>query len=149
MQDFAAWSGMTVAQTKAILGRISDEVTESHGGLMLRKDLATLRQATLDPTHVRLLPSFDAYMLGHKNKNSVIDTSHYKQVFRKAGWISPVVLVGGRAGGIWSMKRSGERLRIQIESFGKLTRKIKQAIAGEAQDLGRFVGAAAETVYTS
>jgi hypothetical protein len=57
-------------------------------------------------------------------------------VFRAVGWVSPVVLVGGRVGGVWGSERVGERLEVSVEAFGPITAAQRKAVADEADRLG-------------
>lgn len=146
LQDFSAWSGMTVREATPILERIDGEVVmvgiESKSRLLLREGLEELQREALDDEesqHVRLLPSFDCFMLGHKDKSHLVDETHYKRVYRKAGWLSPVVLANGHVLGTWSHKQRGKRLHITIESFTRMSRNIHEGIDREVKDLARFL----------
>jgi hypothetical protein len=53
---------------------------------------------------VRLLPGFDQYVLGHGTAaTAIIPPQHRSAVSRTAGWISPVVVAGGRVVGTWDV----------------------------------------------
>src|SRR5207249_11798497 len=78
-------------------------------GSVLREDLPALRRAKFEGPVVRLLPSFDAFLLGVKDKSRLVDPGHYKRVYRPPGWLSPVVLLVGRGGGGWAQGRQGGR----------------------------------------
>ena len=69
-----------------------------------------------------------------------MNEAHYKRVYRKAGWLSPVVLVDGRVMGIWSHKRRGRYLHFTVEPFGKMTPAVRDDIEVEVKDLARFMG---------
>jgi uncharacterized protein YcaQ len=139
--DFNYWAGIRAKEAGVILKRMGAEVkevnVEGRPALILRQDLVTLRKP--EPADsVRLLPSFDSYLLGHRNKDHLVDAAHYKLVFRKAGWLSPVVLVNGKVTGVWNYKRNGKRLSVTIHPFSRLSRRIRDRIEDEAIDLGRF-----------
>ncbi|SPT49548.1 winged helix DNA-binding domain-containing protein [Actinomadura madurae] len=54
---------------------------------------------------VRLLGAFDQYVLGAgTNATYLVPAEHRSKVSRAAGWISPVVLYGGRVAGVWDAK---------------------------------------------
>ena len=56
---------------------------------------------------VRLLPAFDQYVLGPGTKDSmIIDPGRRTAISRTAGWIAPVVLIGGRIAGTWALTGS-------------------------------------------
>jgi len=154
LTDFASWSGRTVQGTSPVLKRPGSEVAEVNvegkPSLVLREDLEKLRSSAIDGDKeqtVRLLPSFDCFMLGHKNKDHLVDPAHYKRVYRKAGWLSPVVLADGRALGVWSHKRKGKRLHLSVELFGKMTVNIRRGIEEEARDLARSYDAPCKVAF--
>jgi hypothetical protein len=56
---------------------------------------------------VRLLPAFDQYVLGPGTSDShVIPPAHRPDVNRTAGWIAPVLVVGGRVAGTYEIRES-------------------------------------------
>lgn len=152
-QDFAAWAGITVREAVSLAGGLGNEVVEvsveGRRSYLLREDLAAVRAAGLHDQAVRLLPSFDPYLLGHHNKGHLVSNAHYKRVFRKAGWLSPVVLVDGRAAGVWSHQHSGRTLRVTVEPFGDLPPPVREQIVAEVEELGRFLDLRALTAFRS
>jgi len=95
-----------------------------------------------------LLPSFDCYMLGHRDKSHIVDQTFYKLVYRKAGWLSPVVLVNGKAKGIWNCRKKGKRLHITIQPFERISENVKKQVKEEAADLARFDDTAYELSFS-
>ncbi|SFQ11675.1 Winged helix DNA-binding domain-containing protein [Actinomadura madurae] len=54
---------------------------------------------------VRLLGAFDQYVLGAGTSATyLVPAEHRSKASRAAGWISPVVLYGGRVAGVWDAK---------------------------------------------
>jgi hypothetical protein len=154
LADFAAWSGTTVQVITPILKKLGSEIVdvyvEGKPSLALREDLEEIQSYATDGNgeqRVLLLPSFDCFMLGHKSKDHLVDPAHYKRVYRKAGWLSPVVLAGGRAVGVWSHKRRGKRVHLTIEMFMKITTNIRRGIEEETRDLARFYDTPCDVTY--
>ncbi len=152
-QDFASWTGMPVKDTASIGRRLTDDLVEvsveGRPGFLLREDLTAVQTAALGEPAVRLLPSFDPYLLGHGDRSHLVSDAHYKRVFRKAGWLSPVVLVNGRVAGVWSHERKGRKLMITVEPFGGLSSAACDRIGAEAEDIGRFLGLSALVKMTA
>lgn len=155
LADFAAWAGMTSSDAMSIRQRVGDEILEvkieDKACLALREDSEVLQNvAVLDAEKggVRMLPSFDCYMLGHKDKSHIVDQAYYKRVYRKAGWLSPVVLVNGRAEGIWNWRKKGNRLHITIQLFDRIPKDASKQVEEEAADLGRFYDIAYELAFS-
>jgi hypothetical protein len=113
---------------------------------VLSEDAAELESAVLDRPHVRLLPYFDTFLLGHKDRAHLVDAAHRASVFRPQGWISPVVLVDGRVAGAWKHDLKQGRLLVQVEKFGPIARPVAARIREETGDLARFLGASGADV---
>ncbi len=143
IQDFSKWSGLFVKDTKTIIEGLSDELIEidlnGSKNFLLEKDLDVIRSMDVQEGSVCLLPSFDTYILGHQNKDHLIEKKFYKQVYRRAGWLSPVVLLDGRIVGIWSYRLKGKRLNVDFDLFRSVKQKIHNQIKSEVSDLGRFI----------
>jgi hypothetical protein len=144
--DLGRWLGFRVG-LKRMLGELGEELAEVEvervSGSLLARDLPSLKSAT-KPSSVRLLPAFDPYIVGFRPRSLLVDPEHEARIFRPQAWFSPVVLVGGRAAGIWERERRGRRLEIRIEPFGPLSASVKKAIAQEADRLGEFLETPAE-----
>src|SRR6266849_5901043 len=72
---------------------------------ILESDLSELESAKIDEPVVRLVPYFDSFLLGHKSHLNIVDEKNRKKVYRSQGWVSPVLLVDGRAWGSGPMFR--------------------------------------------
>ncbi len=143
IQDFSKWSGLLVKETRTIIEGLSDELIEidlnGSKNFLLEKDLDVIRSMDIQEGSVCLLPSFDTYILGHQNKDHLIEKKFYKQVYRRAGWLSPVVLLDGRIVGIWSYRLKGKKLNVDFDLFKPVKQKIHDQIKREVSDLGRFI----------
>ncbi|WP_167285344.1 winged helix DNA-binding domain-containing protein [Marilutibacter alkalisoli] len=98
--DLAWWSGLTLTDAKAALA----SVTSGLVGL----DIDGIRHwqshnaaAASSTRGVLLLPAFDEYLLGYKDRTPVLDPDHHRKVFTINGLIHPTVVAGGRVAGIW------------------------------------------------
>ena len=135
---------MTLTEAREIWaserGHFASVSVEGWEAEVLRKDLKELAQAEIERPLVRLLPYFDTFLLGHKERDHLMAAKHRPNVYRPQGWIAPVVLVDGRVRGVWEHAREGNRLRVKVTKFEKLSRQIATGIREEAQALGRFLG---------
>ena len=106
-----------------------DELVEvsvqNRRGWILREDYDRPAAGPPQDRVVRPLPSFDPYMLGHADKNHLADVTCCKRVYRDAGWISPVVLLNGKAFGTWSYARRGSHLLLEIQPLQKYSRRVR------------------------
>lgn len=148
--DFALWSGMTLTEAREVWAREQTQIVPVHvegwATAILQKDLKPLMRATFEQPLVRLLPYFDTFLLGHKERDHLVASEHRSRVYRAQGWIAPVVLVDGRVRAVWEQTRERERLRVKVTKFEPLSRKVITGIHTEAQDLSRFLDAASVDV---
>lgn len=143
--DFALWAGISLTEASEIWARgqadFASVNVKSWKGEILREDLDELVQARFEQPLIRLLPYFDTFLLGHKERDHLIAMKHRPNVYRAQGWIAPVVLVDGRVAAVWKHAREGNRLIIKVTKFGPLSRRITAGIREEAHDLSRFLEA--------
>jgi hypothetical protein len=107
---------------------------------ILESDLSELENAEIEDPVVRLLPYFDSFLLGHKSHLNIVDENYRKKIYRNQGWVSPVLLVDGRARGIWSHIQKKNDLEVKITPFSKLSNQLSERVREEASDFGRFLG---------
>lgn len=134
--DFTAWSGLP--STKA-LALIRDELTatdvDGRAGFRLG-DVEGRRG-------LRLLSAFDNYLVGYRDRSSIIDASLAGQIYI-GGIIRPVVLLDGRVVGRWRLAgpAAGRADRTaELTLFEDLPTRARSALDAEVADLGRFLGA--------
>jgi hypothetical protein len=141
--DFAIWTGMTATDAKVIWSLAEKEMAavdvEGWTASVLREDLPDLEDARLDEPVVRLLPFFDSFLLGHKSHRNIVGPTEHNQVYRPQGWVSPVLLVDGRAAGVWSHVNKSGKLAVDVRPFARLAPGIKSAVREEAESLGDFL----------
>ncbi len=107
---------------------------------MLRSDLGELQDSEIERPMVRLLPYFDSFLLGHEEKDHLVDKRHRKLVYRDQGWVSATLLVDGRTRGVWTYTQGRTHLKVDVQLFAPLPKGAASAVRLEANHLGRFLG---------
>ena len=88
------------------------------------------------------MPAFDQYVVtAARDDLEVIDVTERGRVYRPQGWLSPVVVAGGRMVAVWRQQRRRARLEVVVEPFAPLPPHTWPAVKEEAQRLAAFVGA--------
>lgn len=112
--------------------------SRSGGGLwLLAADASSLADhSPLAATTVRLLPNFDQYVLAAPRDLEVLVPAVLRaQVFRQAGWVSPVVVAAGRVAGTWKLDRAGPAVHVWLAEPVD-----RSAIEAEVDHLGTALG---------
>ncbi len=143
LRDFSKWSGIPIQEASVAWDSLGEELVEvsleGKKASMLREDGKPLNDCEPRGPILRLLPSFDPYLLGHVEKDHLVDDSYYERVYRKQWWISPVVLLNGRVIGTWSYARRGKGSSLEVELFERRSKAIHDRIEEEAASLGGFL----------
>jgi hypothetical protein len=134
-RDLAYWSGLPLRDARSGLQAIAGELTELDNGLV---DLAA-GGASARRTGARLLPVFDAYLLGWKERTFAVPVEHRSKVYA-GGMIGPAAAVDGRVVGKWRAARRDGGLVVDIETFVPLPSRVEAGLRREREDLARFEG---------
>ena len=76
--------------------------------------------------------------MGYRDRDLILDPAHTRRIQAGGGFVRPTVLAEGRVAGTWRLDRRAGRL--VVEPFTSLTTGTRDALAGEAADVGRFSG---------
>lgn len=143
VSDFAAWSILALRRARQIWDRAKHAIypvmVNGQTAWVLRDDLPALKRSKLSRPTVRLLPYFDSFLLGHKSRDHLVDATHYKQIYRPAGWVYPALLLDGSIAGDWSYKRANRHLQIAVRPYAPISEHMKDLVLREADDVARFL----------
>src|ERR1700730_17208067 len=136
--DLAFWSGIRLTDANRAWKAISDRllVVETARGI---RWVPRSRKGPAPSGLVRLLPAFDEYLLGWRDRDIAVPADHRTKVNRGGGWLHPVVLYDGRGVATWRMERTSKTLRIETSPFDRFTPAVRRGLAVEAQDISRFL----------
>ncbi|MFN2582066.1 MAG: winged helix DNA-binding domain-containing protein [Candidatus Dormibacteria bacterium] len=141
--DFAAWSGLPMANVRRAMRAIGEELQESSLGagrlFELRAPRRRARSSSPAPEPlVRLLPYFDTYLLGYRPRDQMIDPAYMKRVI-DGGWLRPTVCVDGWIEGAWRLRRERREALLDVDPFGELSDDVRRGIDREVTAIGMFL----------
>ena len=143
-EDFAAWSGLPLTEARNAWRGISGGLLEARIGgspaWMLKTQAKRLGEAAERGRVVRLLPSFDTYLLGYHNRGLVLPGKHARRILPGGGLVHPALLVDGRVLGRWRVARNRNAAEVVVEPFQALGRDVRRLLQVEADDVARFLG---------
>jgi hypothetical protein len=133
--DLAAWAGLPLRDARTGLRAIASELRERDDGLV---DLAA-RAAAPETIPPRLLPAFDPYLVGWKDRTFAVPAAHQRRVHPGGGMIRAIATVDGLAVGTWTLPGG----RVELELFGLVEPRAAVALRAETDDVERFVATSA------
>jgi hypothetical protein len=143
-RDFGFWwDGGGTTFGKKMFESLGDEVetvdVEGRKATALKTTLEAMQKPQVKQS-VRLLPMFDVYVLSQsRNIEALVDAEHKPRVFRPAAWISAVVLVDGRAQGVWEHETRNGQMLVKVSMFATPAKKLRGEIEAEADRLAGFL----------
>ena len=141
IDDFRWWSSLPAALARRGWAALGDELVEEGDGLWRHR---SQKRAGGGPAPVRLLPMWDHYYLGYKDRTHVGPPSVMEGI-SAGGMFNPLVIADGKASGVWSLNRRGSGSALTLEPIGRLPSRA--AIRAEVADVGRFLEADVSPVY--
>ncbi len=140
VEDFAAWSGLAAVSARAAVGKLKGrelaEAKVGHRRMWLPAGLLD----TLDncPAGVwRLLPTFDTFLVGYRDRELLISPALVKRVYAGGGWIHPAVLRDGVIVGTWRLGQKRSDAAVEVTLFDDRDRAAE--LATECGDVPRFL----------
>jgi Winged helix DNA-binding domain len=93
-----------------------------------------------DKSSVDLLPAFDEYLIGYKDRSAVLAVEHATRIVPgKNGVFQPTIVVGGRVAGTWKRRLKKNSIEITLSPFAQLGDLAERAFQA-ANSFSDFVG---------
>ena len=138
LDELARWSALDRRVLRRAVATLAEELveldTEGHRGWVTRE--AAEQIAATGPSRVvRLLAGFDPYVVGALTQLAhLLPAAEYRgAVSRTSGWISAVLVDGGRIVGTWTQETRAGALQVAIIPFGRLRTGVRKAAVAEAE----------------
>jgi hypothetical protein len=145
------WGVANLSEVRPAIARLANRLTEVDvdgvRALVRTEDLEPIVSTPATTGDVVLVGGFDPFIVGAGLRDQLLPAAHIKRVSRTAGWISPVVLIDGRAAGVWDSKRTGDRLTITIDAFGNVGAAARRAIGRAAERVAAVQGATVTVAF--
>jgi DNA glycosylase AlkZ-like len=148
-KDFGEWFAsrqFKPAEARALFDSIANELevvdVEGHDAFVLAGD-ADFPQPDAS---VRLLPEYDVYVMGFRERDQLVPEETRRQVAAhgRGKYEGPAgvrfLMIDGIAAGLWDRKKRGKRMELQVTPSRKLTDAERAGIDAEAERIGAFLG---------
>jgi hypothetical protein len=91
-----------------------------------------------------LLPPYDDYLLGYRDRSWSLDPAHVRQVNAGGGMPKPTIVLDGRIVGTWRRALKTARVVVSLEPFHRLEGGQRAAVHAAAQRYAEFHSLALE-----
>ena len=145
VSDFSYWSGTRVREARPVFEENAGSLIEVNivghrrRYYALAEDAQALMEVRSRP-FARLIPQFDALIMGHKDKTRFIDQALRKEVFLPRGSISATIVVNGAVVGRWQIRKERDLWLLSLRPFVTLGTDEREMIGGELDGMKEFTG---------
>jgi predicted transcriptional regulator len=157
LAEFAQWFAATrptaARAARALAGETVEVEVEGTPALALAADERATDRPARRRGSVRLLPSFDVYIVGSHPRDVLIPPAFVEHARRHPASLKwavagraqfagpiPVLVVDGVVSGMWRRTGTSGRIRIEVEPFVELSKRQLSALDVEAGRVGAILG---------
>jgi hypothetical protein len=116
----------------------SNFISEKHG----KEDYwlhNSLNKVTAGKPSAYLLPAYDEFLIGYKDRTASLMPEHHKRTITKNGIFRPVIVMNGNVTGTWKRTIKKEKLLIEASFFRPYNETTVMKIEKAAQIFGMFL----------
>ncbi|MFO0600750.1 MAG: winged helix DNA-binding domain-containing protein [Myxococcaceae bacterium] len=137
VSDLAFWTGLNQGESKRAMEIASINTSDVEANAVPKH-------------HALLLPAFDEYFLGYRNRDAVLDPKWFDRVVPGGnGVFQPLLVVGGRVVGTWKRSVQPRRVQLELLPFEPLTSSAGRALESAAHAFARFYQRPVELEFTA
>ena len=139
VQDFAKWSGLTLAEARAgleaVKARLRQEVVDGHTYWLPASKPAS-KAATPSAC---LLSVYDEYVSGYKDRRALGGAEVGARLMAMGNALTYIIVVGGQIVGTWKRTLGKDAVTVETDLFARLKKAETGALAVAARRYGDFL----------
>ena len=140
LMDFIWWSGLSVTAAKRALeiikpGFISETIADQEFWLPEHFSMSTPEVPS-----VYLLPAFDQFLIGYKDRTAAFPLEHHSKAFTNNGIFHPVIVVNGQVKGLWKRTIKKDKVYFEPKFFKPVSKDILDLTKKSARKFAEFLG---------
>jgi hypothetical protein len=142
-QDLMRWAGLSAAEAKRGIAAASLAELELEGRRYWTANSQLAPNAASKGSF--LLPGFDEYILGYKDRSAILDAAHANKIVPGAnGVFKPTIVHGGKVLGTWKADVTKKRVKLTPTPFASSTAAQQRAFASAGKLYAKFLGLEAD-----
>ncbi len=146
-RDLAGWVGRPLRFVREAVALAGAAVTTREIGGQAYLVAPGAPAAAASPA-VRLLPGFDEFVLGYKDRSAMLTPDEELRVVPgKNGMFLGTVVVGGLVVGTWGRRATSRSTVVRVSPFAPLSAARRRAVEQAATDYGRYLESPVEVAY--
>ncbi len=145
MNDIIWWTGFGKIRVRSAIRSLQDELIEIEMAetnmplVMMADEIEKLRSTSeVSGPVVNILPNLDSYLMGYIDRERLVSQPLYDNIFDTNGNVTNVVLLNGRAMGVWDCS-AAEEAAIKLYLFDYQLAGTGDVIRSMVRNVGEFI----------
>ncbi|HSW91697.1 MAG TPA: winged helix DNA-binding domain-containing protein [Candidatus Saccharimonadales bacterium] len=140
LKDFAGWGQLPISEARLAINLADTTLTKSTVGNTDYWHPPNLPAVPSESTAF-LLPGFDEFMLGYKDRSPALALEHSQKIIPgNNGMFMPTIVVNGQVAGTWKRTIRKNDVAVRLLPFEPLTSSTLQQIKLAATKYSNFIG---------
>lgn len=142
LMDFIGWTGLKISEGRQALEAVSNELhQETIKGVEYWMSPSAGKPGTKKSSALHLLPGFDEFVLGYKERSTVIPLGHMDKIVPGGnGMFMSTLVRRGQVAGLWKRTLKGKSVHVSLMPFAELTSSEAAAAKRMASRYAAFLG---------
>jgi hypothetical protein len=138
LPDFAWWGGITLSDAKKGLEQCRQELAYEEINGQAYWFLPDAALSPVSSNAVYLLPAYDEYAIGYKDRNDILSSKHSREAGN--GIFKPIIVAGGQIAGTWQRTLKKDAVEVELNAFDPLSAAVQKRLNDAVKKYGRFLG---------
>jgi hypothetical protein len=140
LPDFVWWSGLNLTDARKGIEMIKSGLEEFKVNDQKYWMMQNMPEIKAVADTVFLLPGFDEYMLGYKDRSLILDNHRIPHVYTNNGIFGNTIIIKGRVHGTWKRTIKNKSVIIEQSPFIDLSDKQLKSFNKASQNFAKFLG---------
>jgi hypothetical protein len=140
LQDYAWWSGLTVADSKTglemVKSKLNSEVFQDNTYWFADNSVKAAGKSSV----ALLLPNYDEYIVSYKDRSAAIAEKDISKADPRGTIFNNTIVINGQIKGLWKRSFKKNTVVVDIAPFKPLSKATKTAVTAAAKRYAKFLG---------
>lgn len=141
LPDFTWWSGLSVTDARKALESAKKQLISAPFNNNTYWWADTKKEIKRKASSLYLLPAFDEWIIGYKDRSLMVDNAFIKHTISSNGIFKPVILENGKVTGTWKRTLHKQTMLIDPIYYSKPGSTQQKAVTRAAAGYATFYGA--------
>jgi DNA glycosylase AlkZ-like len=140
-RDFTWWSGLTLGTVREAIDLAGSELETIHiDGVTYHAPSGSIKRTRSRSPDVHLLPAFDEYLIGYRDRSALVEPAHAQNVNGGGGLLRPIIVIDGIVSGTWKRTLAKDGVDIVAHPFRPLNDEEYETVHAASGRYGDFLG---------